>query len=242
MARQRRVSDDIYNARRRIRRAAAAAERKGESERARQLRAAAEQTYVSRGVAASVERAASAALAALRMLPSKPDTARTRERNRALISGLRAAQRRPSPASGARTLANEIRARRVSRDNELFKLEINLASQDLPSSIDRADLSGKSQTRIFWMSTRKIWQGAPPEQRYEVIMRAIGTDSLRDAFERVLAYNERAVGMAEDAEREVRDTLKDMTNERADEPVSIGSPPEFMYFVRDYSNVINLMP
>lgn len=241
MARARRASDDIYNARRRIRRAAAAAERRGETERARQLRRAAEETYAGRGLAANVERAASAALAALRLLPKAPDTERTRERNKQLISALRAVQRRPSLGGAVSGLARELRSRRVGRDNEIFSREINLASQDLPSSIDRADLSGKSQARIFWMSTRKLWMGAPPDQRYQRIMEALGTDSLRDAFERVLELNDRAVRMAREAEREVSDTLRDMGDERGDEPVSIGSPPEFMYFVRDASAHINLL-
>ena len=242
MARARRASDDIYNARRRIRRAAAAAERKGETERARQLRRAAEETYVQRGVAASVERAANAALAALRMLPARPDTERTRQRNQQLVSGLRNVARRPaSVRRGVTDLARTLRARRVSRDNEIFSRELNMASQDRPSSIDRADLSGKSQARIFWMSTRKIWMGVPAERRYEAILEKLGTDSLRDAFEQVMSFNERAVQMAEDAEREVRDTLQDMGDERGDEPVSIGSPPEFMYFVKDYTSQVNLM-
>lgn len=243
MARARKASDDIYNARRRIRRAAAAAERKGETERARQLRLAAESTYVNRTIETGVQRAASAALAALRMLPSKADTKRSRERNKQLISGLRNVARTPaSVESGVTRLARTIHERRVSRDNEIFSHELNMASQDRPSSIDRADLSGKSQARIFWMSTRKIWMGEPADRRYEAIMKAMGTDSLREAFERVLEYNERAVSMAIDAERRVRDTLTDMGDERGDEPVSIGSPPEFMYFVRDYTAQINLMP
>lgn len=244
MARARRASDDVYNARRRIRRAAKAADRRGEEERARQLRRLAEETYIGRGLSANVQRAASAALAALRALPTSAQRREAQERNRQIVAALRAAQRTPSPRQGATDLARAIRARRaerVGRDNEIFSREINLASQDLPSSIDRADLSGKSQARIFWMSTRKLWMGAPPDQRYEAIMRALWTDSLREAFERVLEYNERAVSMAEEAEREVRDTLAEMGDERGDEPVSIGSPPEFMYFVRDYSAQVNLM-
>ena len=239
MARAKRVSDDVYNARRRLRRAAAKAEQTGEQERARQLRRLAEETYIGRGVAASVERAASAALAALRQIPQarerRRDDQKARERERGLISALRSAARGTSPRGAAKRLTRAF----LERDNAIFSRELNLASMDLSSSIDRADLSGKSQARIFWMSTRKLWMGAPPDQRYEAIMRAMGTDSLRLAFARVLRYNEAAVDAAESAEREVRDTLKDMGDERGDEPVLVDYPPEFMYFVKDYSAVVN---
>lgn len=241
MARAKRASDDVYNARRRLRRAAAKAERTGEQERAMQLRRLAEETYIGRGVAASFERAAIAALAALRQIPRaierRRDDQKARERDRGLISALRSAARSVSPRGAAKRLTRAF----LDRDNAIFSRELNLASMDLPSSIDRADLSGKSQARIFWMSTRKLWMGVPPDQRYDAIMRALGTDSLRLAFDRVLRYNESAVSMAESAEREVRDTLSDMGDERGDEPVSIGSPPEFMYFVKDYSARVNLM-
>ena len=249
MARARRASDDVYNARRRIRRAAKAAERRGEEERARQLRRLAEETYIGRGAGANVTRAASAAIAALKKIPQTREEKRAererrrevrarKERNAGLISALRSIARSASGPGGA---AKKLTRALLARDNAIFSRELNLASQDLPSSIDRAELSGKSQARIFWLSTRKLWMGARPEKRYEAIMKAMGTDSLRLAFARVLKYNEAAVSMAEDAERKVRDTLADMGDERGDEPVSIGSPPEFMYFVRDYSAQVNLM-
>lgn len=248
MARQKRTSDDVYNARRRIRRAAKAAERKGETERARQLRLLAENTYIGRGAGANIARAASAAIAALKKIHETREEKRAaraqrkaqrdfNERNRALISALRYAARGTDPRGAAKRLTRAF----LDRDNAIFSRELNLASMDLPSSIDRADLSGKSQARIFWMSTRKLWMGVPPDQRYDAIMRALGTDSLRLAFDRVLRYNEAAVAMAESAEREVRDTLRDMGDERGDEPVSVDYPPEFMYFVKDYSAVVNRM-
>lgn len=241
MARAKRASDDVYNARRRLRRAAAKAERTGEQERARQLRRLAEETYIGRGVAKSVERAASAALAALRQIPRarerRRDEQKARERDRELVSALRSVARSVSPRGAAKRLTRAF----LDRDNAIFSRELNLASMDLPSSIDRRDLSGKSQARIFWMSTRKLWMGVPPEQRYDAIMRALGTDSLRLAFDRVLRYNEAAVTIAKKAEREVRDTLEDMGDERGDEPVSVDYPPEFMYFVKDYSAVVNRM-
>lgn len=237
MARAKRASDDVYNARRRIRRAAKAAERKGEEERARQLRRLAEETYIGRGFSANVQRAANAALAALRVLPTSAQRREAQERNRQIVSALRSAARSSGPRGAVKRLTRAF----LDRDNAIFSREINLASMDLPSSIDRPDLSGKSQARIFWMSTRKLWMGVPPERRYEAIMQALGTDSLRLAFDRVLRYNEAAVSTAESAEREVRDTLTDMGDERGDEPVSIDYPPEFMYFVKDYSAVVNRM-
>lgn len=248
MARQKRTSDEIYNARRRIRRAAKAAEREGETERARQLRLLAESTYIGRGLGANVARAASAAIAALKKIPQTREEKRAakeqrkavrerRERNRELISALRSAARGTGPRGAAKKLTRAF----VARDNALFARELNLASADLPSALDKPNLSGKSQARIFWMSTRKLWMGAKPERRYEEILKAMGADSLRAAFDRVMRYNAKAVEEAERAEQEVRDTLKDMGDERGDEPVSIGSPPEFAYFVRDASALVNLM-
>ena len=252
MAREKRASDEVYNARRRIRRAARAAEKKGETERARQLRLLAESTYIGRGVGASVERAARAAVAALKRIPrTKEERREERERKSAvkqrrerfakLISVLRGIGRGAgggvTPRGAARNLAKVY----VDRDNKLFAHELNLASSDMPSSIDRPDLSGRSQARIFWMSTRKLWIDAKPDKRYEAILKGMHADSLREAFNLVLKYNKKAVASAEKAEKEVRDTLAEMGDERGDEPVSIGSPPEFAYFVRDITARFNLL-
>lgn len=248
MARQKRMSDEVYNARRRIRRAAKVAEREGETERARQLRLLAESTYIGRGAGANIARAASAAIAALKKIPKTKEEKRAareqrkaqrafNERNRNLISALRSAARGSGPRGAAKKLTRVF----VARDNELFARELNLASADLPSSLDKPNLSGKSQARIFWMSTRKLWMGADPDKRYQKIMKALGADSLRAAFDIVLRHNREAVEAAERAEADVRDTLSDMGDERGDEPVSVDYPPEFMYFVKDYSAVVNRM-
>lgn len=227
MARAKRASDDVYNARRRLRRAAERAERMGDASTAERLRAMARETYVGRGARASIERAAQAAAGALSRA-AKFVGASFGDTLRRLRNIIRPGESRRSSAV-------------VRRDNEIFARQLNMASSDLPSSIDRRDLSGRSQARIFWMSTRKIWMGLPADQRYEAIMRAAGTDSLREAFERVMRYNAEAVSMAEGIEAELRDTLTQMGDERGDEPVNVSSPPEFMYFVNDYSNIVNLM-
>ena len=248
MARAKRASDEIYNARRRVRRAAAAAERRGETERARQLRRLAEETYVGRGAQANVTRGASAAAAALRevMRASAAPTGRGKERSRQqgheLLHALRQISRTPSVRGSVSALTEALRASRVQRDNEIFARQLNTASAGGASSLDRADLSGKAQARIFWMSTRKLWMGERPEDRYGAIMRAFGTDSLRDAFEQVVEYNAQAVEQAVRVEAPLHDTLTQMADERMDETVVIGSPPEFLYFVRDASNIVNLMP
>lgn len=234
MSRPKRASDDVYNARRRIRRAARRAEKKGETERARQLRLMAEQTYIGRGASASVERAATVALVALRRLPSASERRASAERNQALVSGLRQATRQTSARTGARDLGRAIQARR----NEIFARQLNLASAGAESTLDRPELSGKSQARIFWMSTRRMWMGVSPDKRYEAIMREMGTKSLEEAFRRVMEFNSDAVESAIRVEAPVRDTLRDMTDERGDEPAAIGSPPEFMYFVRDAYNLM----
>lgn len=252
MARQKRESDEVYNARRRIRRAARAAEKKGETERARQLRLLAESTYIGRGVGKSVERAAVAAIAALKRIPQTKEEKRAekerksavkqrRKRLAKLIGVLRGIGRGAGGGATPRGAARNLAKVYVDRDNRLFAHELNLASADMPSSLDRPDLSGKSQARIFWMSTRKLWIDAKPEKRYEAVLKGMHADSLRGAFELVLKYNKRAVESAERAEREVRDTLADMGDERGDEPVSIGSPPEFAYFVRDITARFNLL-
>lgn len=249
MARPKRVSDDVYNARRRIRRAAKAAERKGETERARQLRLLAEQTYIGRGAVADVSRAASAALAAMGRLPDAKRRREMREQNEPMIRALRAASRSASTRGAAARLARGLADRSLDkraaeiarRRNDLFARQLSLASAGGESTLDRPDLTGKSQARIFWMSTRRIWMGARPEDRYDAIMRALGTSSLQDAFDRVMDLNRDALESAIRVERPIRDTISDMTDERGDEPSNIGSPPEFMYLVRDAYNLVNLM-
>lgn len=224
MARAKRASDDVYNARRRLRRAAARAEREGNAQRAEQMRAAANQTYIGRN--GDVRRAASAASAAIRRFIGG-----VADKGRAVLESLRSIVR---SAPTKRTRLEQMREERVARDNDVFSHELNLASMDSPSSLDRPNLTGKAQARIFWLSTSKIWTGVEPEQRYDAIMRRLGTDSLRDAFNRVMRLNELALAIAEEQEREVRDTLRDMLDASADEAVPLGySDSGYAYFVRD---------
>lgn len=231
MPRKKTTADEIYNARRRLKREAARAEKKGDIERARQLRNIAAQTYINRGNNQNFERAAQAAVAGLKK-ENKQSTSN-------LIKNLRSIA--TQTISGAAKKFKQIKKNYLNKDNERFKKQLYMASSGYESTLDSKKLSGRSKTRIFWMSTQRIWEGLPPEQRINAILQAFNTDSLRKAFNKVLDLNKEAVKNASQAEKEVRDTLKDMGDERPDEGLNIGSPPEFMALIKDAYSAINLM-
>ena len=297
MARARKASDEIYNERRRLRRAAARAEKKGEFEDAYRLRRLAQATYVKKGVAGGVSDAARVALAAAKIrqgitekqiraemraakaehatgisaakaarrgsksgitqaargayTQSQLEAGKTlkqlraeqrekQEANAQSIRALREIASRPSVKRGVSKLARAL-SDRVEKKDRLFIKELNMASIGTASTLDRPDLTGKSQARIFWMSTQKIWRGDKPEERYEHIKQALGVRTVEEAFNIVMEQNERAIDSAIKAEAPIRSTIEDMQDETADIAEQIGSPPEFMYYVQDITSLLNLM-
>lgn len=82
------------------------------------------------------------------------------------------------------------------RANEIFTREINLASAGNESTLGA---NGAKHVKIFYAATQSIWEGQPLERRNKAILAAMGTDSLREAFIKVLWQNRAAMKAAKHA-------------------------------------------
>lgn len=173
MARPKRRSDEIYNARRRAKRLAARIERdmaaQTSSERAASrsylatIREQIVRTYTPRKGAPETRSA---------LMAEAESSARELDRMTRGVRGVRG---------------------RTGRANQLFSQQINAAR------LDRASMFGKmgsEQVGIFYAATRNIWQGRDPRRRNEYIMKALGTSSLEEAFRQVIRANRTVLRVA----------------------------------------------
>lgn len=173
MARAKRASDEIYNARRRAKRLMARMEREDVSGMSLvQRRARAD--YME-SVRAQIEQ-------------SYQDTRVVRE--------VRSAQKRAKSASERldrmTSALRKVKGPR-ERSDMLFQRQINLARIDAPSTLGE---HGKEAVTVFYAATRHYWRGRDLKERNRIIMQGLGAKSLSEAFETVLRANEQAFKVA----------------------------------------------
>lgn len=170
MARAKRASDEIYNARRRAKRLLARMEREDVS-----------------GMS-SVQRRARADY----MESVRAQIERTYQGTRA-VREVRSAQKRAKSASERldrmTSAPRKVKSSR-ERSDMLFQRQVNLARIGAPSLFGE---HGKAAVSVFYASTRQIWRGRDLKDRNKLIMEALGVDNLQDAFDKVLIKNMRAV-------------------------------------------------
>ena len=165
MARAKRASDEVYNARRRAKRLLARMEREDVS-----------------GMSAAQKRARTDYMESVReqIAQSYQGTRSVRE--------VRSARKRAKSAS-ERLDRMTSAPRKVKSSDVLFQRQINLARIDAPSTLGE---HGKEAVAVFYAATRRYWRGKDPKERNRLIMQGLGAKSLSDAFEKVLRANERA--------------------------------------------------
>lgn len=170
MARAKRASDEVYNARRRAKRLLARMEREDVSgmsvveRRARadymeSVRAQIEQSYQGTRKAREVES--------------------DKERVQGARKKLDRMTRTPRKVKSSK-----------ERSDVLFQRQVNLARIGAPSLFGE---HGEAAVSVFYASTRQIWRGRDFKDRNKLIMEALGVDNLQDAFDKVLIKNMRAV-------------------------------------------------
>lgn len=214
MARAKRASDEVYNARRRAKRAIARIEREMATYTTRQATAA--RKYI----------------ADLQSQVAKS------------YSPQRGGQRGVSQAAleAAQVLRETVRTSKsrqtaATRRNEIFKREIQLASSGAPSEIAKHPDLAKGYVKIFYRATQEIWQGAPPEKRNQMIMAALGMSDLESAMARVLMNNRESVRFLRSQVRGIEDGYDTdeawFFDEDEQEYDDGGSP--------DYINLVNMV-
>lgn len=173
MARAKRASDEVYNARRRAKRLLSRLERdmqgQSRSERAAtrayidKVRQEIQATYTPRKGSPAVRRA---------MLSEAASHAQQLDRMTRNVRGNNTAS---------------------ARTNQLFSRQLNAARLEKQSTLGKF---GTQEVSIFYAATRRIWQGKDARRRNELIMEALGTTSLREAFTQVLYQNREALRIA----------------------------------------------
>lgn len=175
-------SQEIYNARRRAKRLANRIEKSldglSPSARAasesylRELNSQIAATYVDkRGTKSQRQQSMNAAQAQAERLEKMTGQVRSQER------------------AGGRTQ----KAQRTARANKLFEQQLNAANLGQPSMFGA---NAGNQVDIFYAATKSIWQGKDPTKRNEYIMKALGTDSLAEAYQKVIRENRLALNVA----------------------------------------------
>lgn len=169
MARAKRASDEVYNARRRAKRLLARMEREDVS-----------------GMSAAQKRARTDYMESVRA-----QIAQSYQGTRA-VREVRSAQKRVKSASERldrmTSAPRKVKSSR-ERSDMLFQRQINLARIDAPSTLGE---HGKEAVGVFYAATRRYWRGKEPKERNRLIMQGLGAKSLSEAFEKVLRANERA--------------------------------------------------
>lgn len=176
MARAKRASDEIYNARRRAKRLLARMEREDVS-----------------GMSTAQKRARADYMESVRaqITQSYQGTRDVWEVRRAQKRAKSAGERLDRMTSAPRKV-NSSR----ERSDMLFQRQINLARIGAPSTLGD---HGKEAVDVFYAATRRYWRGKDPKERNRLIMRGLGASSLSEAFEKVISANERAINLAIDS-------------------------------------------
>lgn len=203
MARAKRKSDEVYNARRRAARALAKLERQ-----------AAQGEFKTEGQ----KRAAFSLAQQLENAISKSYANRSTRKYSKDIS---------TTVSNLRSTANVIQSDRTQgatyRQNKIFERNLNNATmKDGFSSISKAE------AKVFYRLTQNIWQGKPPEMRNDLIRAHYGMESLEEAFNAVMgteqAQNALAQANANGKPIGVTDENEAFYNDTTDTGEDFGSP------------------
>ena len=170
MARAKRTSDEVYNARRRAKRLLARLEREDVS-----------------GMSTSQKRARADYIASVReqIAQSYQGTRQVHQVPEAQTRTKRAAERLDRMTTAPRKAKS-----RAARSNLIFQRQINLARSGAPSTLGD---SGKEAVSVFYAATRRFWRGKDPKERNRLIMEGLGVASLSEAYDRVIGANRKAL-------------------------------------------------
>lgn len=115
-----------------------------------------------------------------------------------------------------------------SRANYVFRQQIGIASRGGKSSIGGGYM-GQAKTKIFYRATQRFWEGAPAKDRNKLIMAALGTDSLAEAFDMVMARQKLAVKAAQGNLEPIEDTEENVLFAEGLVSETTGSPDYLDY-------------
>lgn len=116
------------------------------------------------------------------------------------------------------------------RNDEIMKREINQAS------VGGVSKFSKEETKIFYAATQKIWQGKSIEQRNRLIKEHFGVDTLEEAWNEVFALPEvqKALKQAKQSQSQAMSSEDEtISNGFSDEIDAKGSPTYIKELILD---------
>lgn len=170
MARAKRTSDEVYNARRRAKRLLARLEREDVS-----------------GMSTSQKRARADYIASVRKQISQSYQG---ARQAHQVAEAQTRTKKAAECLDRMTAAPRKARSRAARLNLIFQRQINLARSGAPSTLGD---SGKQAATVFYAATRRFWRGKDPKERNRLIMEGLGVTLLSEAYDRVIGANRKAL-------------------------------------------------
>ena len=199
MAREKRESDELYNMRRRAKRALQRAER--QAKQASGAERAAIKNYIN-DVKKDIENS----------YVAKKGSSERRSVSNAYKEAQKAVKKTQAIENG-NTSDSEF-----TMTDRAFRRELTKATKGESSIIAPNKQRARMYTKIFYASTQYLWEDVEPEERLSAIVQGLGVDSLYEAFRKTLADNRRALQEA----RQIDYTIPDNPNEDVGSPALLG--------------------
>lgn len=124
----------------------------------------------------------------------------------------------------------------TTRINDLMKDEMTSAQQGQTSKLgtkkvnpQTGKMGAKEKVRIFYRSTQLAWEGRDPSKRDEYIMKALGVDSIAEAWDIVMKANEDVIDNWYGSFL-VDDTVENETYRDSFDHQDFETSPEYIYF------------
>lgn len=115
------------------------------------------------------------------------------------------------------------------RRNIVFERQIYLAGAGMPTTIAKTPEAAQAAVKIFYKATQHLWQGLPVKDRNKAIMARLAVSSLHDAFIEVMRQNPEAFRAALDVYRPIEDTDEEEFFAEPGDEGEMGSPPYLAY-------------
>lgn len=209
MPRKKTTSDSVYNQRRRAKRYIARLERELANLSGRAMRAQA--SYIE-GLKAQVAK-------------SYAVRGATPEQTKATQKAQRTLEQVVTP---------DVRSSAQARRNAVFQREISLGAAGRETTFGSSDKS-QAYVKTFYRATQSIWGGLPRSERNAAILAHYGTESLEEAFSRVLLDNRDLVKAVQAMERGETNTIEEWFT-KDDTAQDVQGSPDYL----DYVNVITV--
>lgn len=117
--------------------------------------------------------------------------------------------------------------KRAQRKNEIFKRDLRLSAKEAEGA-----KYSKAEVKIFYTATRGFWEGKPPKERNRAILEELGVRTLEEAWQ-IIFENEdvqEALKRAQQAQTEATSD-KEMADGQEEPPDEAGSPPYIKYYI-----------